>query len=44
VSPVDWEDVANWGKPGRNVHVASNGSDVGDSHDVSEQAAERGRG
>jgi hypothetical protein len=29
---VDW-DSPTWGRPGHNVHVASNGSDVPDRHD-----------
>lgn len=41
MTPVDWDDLENWGKPGRNVHESSA---VGDSHDVTEDAAERSRG
>jgi len=37
---VDWSSPT-WGKPGHNVHIAS---DCPDKHTASEDAAERGRG
>lgn len=34
---IDWsDDNKAWGKPGHNVHIAENGSHVGDAHTLSE--------
>lgn len=41
MTPVDWDDLEHWGKPGHNVHEAS---DCPDGHTTTEDAAERGRG
>lgn len=40
MSPIDWASPT-WGKPGHNVHAASNGSDVPDRHTTTEDNAER---
>lgn len=31
MTAIDW-DSPTWGKPGHNVHIAANGSDVDDRH------------